>query len=105
MRISDWSSDVCSSDLNIQMADNRDGNPVKCRVFRVSVVDVKDLLHELVAQALLDLKRDGVLAADLHLPECVIERSRSREHGDYGCNVAMQLDKLTGSKTSEVEKR
>jgi len=63
---------------------------------------VKDLLHELVAQALLDLKRDGVLAADLELPECTIERSRSREHGDYACNMAMPLAKLTGRKPREL---
>ncbi len=63
---------------------------------------MKDLLHELVAQALLDLKRDGVLSADLELPECTIERSRSREHGDYACNMAMPLAKLTGRKPREL---
>jgi len=82
--------------------DNPRANPVKCRVFHPSVVAVKDLLHELVAQSLLDLRRDGVLAADLELPECVIERSRSREHGDYACNVAMPLARLTGRKPREL---
>lgn len=68
----------------------------------MGVTPVKDLLHELVAQALLDLKRDGVLSADLELPECAIERSRSREHGDYACNMAMLLAKRTGRKPREL---
>src|SRR3546814_18711010 len=48
---------------NIQIDDNREGNPVKCRVLRVSVFAVMYMLPELVAQALLDMKRAGGFVA------------------------------------------
>ena len=57
---------------------------------------MKDHLRELVAQALLDLRREGRIPADLELPEYVIERSKAREHGDYACNVALLLAKKIG---------
>jgi arginyl-tRNA synthetase len=63
---------------------------------------VKDLFRELVDQALLDLKRDGALPADMPMPEFVVERTRNREHGDYACNVAMLLAKPTGRKPREL---
>lgn len=63
---------------------------------------MKDLFRELVDQALLDLKRDGALPADMPMPEFVVERTRNREHGDYACNVAMLLAKPTGRKPREL---
>jgi len=51
---------------------------------------VKEHLRELLLQALLDLRRAGRLALDSE-PEFVIERTRSREHGDYASNIAMLL--------------
>ena len=57
---------------------------------------MKAHLRELVAQALLDLRREGRIPADLELPDYVIERSKSREHGDYACNVALLLAKKIG---------
>jgi len=63
---------------------------------------VKDLLRELVDQALLDLKRDGALPADMTVPGLVVERTRNREHGDYACNVALLLAKPTGRKPREL---
>jgi arginyl-tRNA synthetase len=62
---------------------------------------VKDHLRELVLQALLDLRRSERLAFE-HEPDFVIERARSREHGDYACNVAMLLAKPTGKKPREL---
>jgi arginyl-tRNA synthetase len=62
---------------------------------------VKDHLRELVLQALLDLRRAERLAFDAE-PEFVIERARSREHGDYACNVALLLAKPTGRKPREL---
>jgi arginyl-tRNA synthetase len=53
---------------------------------------VKDLLNELVLQAVLDLRRDGQLPAGDE-PAFVIERTRNKAHGDYACNVAMLLAK------------
>jgi arginyl-tRNA synthetase len=63
---------------------------------------VKEHLRELVAQSLLDLRRQGRLPADLPTPEYVIERTRSREHGDYATNVALLLAKATGMKPREL---
>lgn len=63
---------------------------------------MKELLHELVTQALLDLRRDGALPADGELPAFAIERSRGREHGDYACNVAMLLARPTGRKPRDL---
>lgn len=57
---------------------------------------MKDHLRELVAQALLDLRREGKIPADLELPDYVIERSKSREHGDYATNIALLLAKRMG---------
>ena len=54
--------------------------------------DVKDLLKELVLQAVLDLRRDGQLPAGDE-PAFVLERTRAKAHGDYACNVAMLLAK------------
>jgi arginyl-tRNA synthetase len=63
---------------------------------------VKEHLRELVAQSLLDLRRQGRLPADLPTPDYVIERTRSREHGDYATNVALLLAKATGMKPREL---
>jgi arginyl-tRNA synthetase len=62
---------------------------------------VKDLLRELVLQAVLDLRRDGVLPAGEE-PAFVVERTRSKTHGDYACNVAMLLAKQLGRKPREL---
>jgi arginyl-tRNA synthetase len=62
---------------------------------------VKDHLRELVLQALLDLRRAGRL--DLtEEPDFTVERTRSREHGDYATNVALLLAKPTGRKPREL---
>jgi arginyl-tRNA synthetase len=62
---------------------------------------VKDHLRELILQALLDLKRAGRLALDGE-PDFVIERARSREHGDYAANVALLLARKTGRKPRDL---
>jgi arginyl-tRNA synthetase len=63
---------------------------------------VKEHLRELVAQSLLDLRRQGRLPQDLPTPEFVIERARSREHGDYATNIALLLAKPAGMKPREL---
>ncbi len=62
---------------------------------------MKDHLRELVLQALLDLKRAGTLPAEAE-PAFVIERAKSREHGDYATNVALLLAKAAGRKPREL---
>lgn len=63
---------------------------------------MKDHIRELVAQALLDLRRHGKLPHDLAIPDFVIERTRSREHGDYASNVALLLAKPARLKPREL---
>jgi arginyl-tRNA synthetase len=63
---------------------------------------VKEHLRELVAQALLDLRRHGRLPQDLPTPDYVIERTKSRDHGDYATNIALLLAKPAGMKPREL---
>ena len=63
---------------------------------------MKEHLRELLAQALLDLRRQGRLPQDLATPDYVIERTRSREHGDYASNLALLLAKPAGMKPREL---
>ena len=66
------------------------------------IFPVKEHLRELVAQALLDLRRHGRLPQDLATPDYVIERTKSREHGDYATNIALLLAKPAGLKPREL---
>ena len=61
---------------------------------------MKDALRDLLLHALDNLRRDGVL--DVPAPDFVIERTRSREHGDFACNAALLLAKPLGKKPREV---
>src|SRR5688572_30890310 len=66
---------------------------------------VKEHLRELVAQSLLDLRRHGRLPQDTATPDFVIERTKSREHGDYATNVALLLAKAAGMKPRELAEK
>ena len=63
---------------------------------------MKEHLRELVAQALLDLRRQDRISQDLATPDYVIERTKSREHGDYATNIALLLAKSAGMKPREL---
>jgi arginyl-tRNA synthetase len=63
---------------------------------------VKEQLRELVLQAFDALRQSGVLPADTAAPAFVIERTRSREHGDFAANAAMLLARAAGRKPREV---
>ncbi len=63
---------------------------------------MKDHLSELVAQAILDLRRHGKLPQDLPTPDYVIERTKSRDHGDYATNIALLLAKPAGMKPRDI---
>jgi arginyl-tRNA synthetase len=63
---------------------------------------VKEALRELVIQAIRTLQGAGALPADLDLPNFVIERARSREHGDFATNVAMLLAKPARAKPRDL---
>jgi arginyl-tRNA synthetase len=66
---------------------------------------VKAQLRELVLTAIQALQNDAILPADLALPGFVIERARSREHGDFACNVAMLLAKAARAKPRELAEK
>jgi arginyl-tRNA synthetase len=66
---------------------------------------VKEQLRELILQAIQALQDDATLPADLALPGFVIERARSREHGDFACNVAMLLSKPARAKPRELAEK
>ncbi|SHL91205.1 arginine--tRNA ligase [Rhodanobacter sp. OK091] len=63
---------------------------------------MKEQLRDLVLQAIRTLQNDATLPADLIPPGFVIERARSREHGDFACNVAMLLAKPARAKPREL---
>ncbi len=52
---------------------------------------MKQSLHALVLAAFDALRQQHTLPADLPAPEFVVERTRSRDHGDFACNLAMLL--------------
>ncbi|KRA33821.1 arginine--tRNA ligase [Rhodanobacter sp. Root627] len=66
---------------------------------------MKEQLRELILQAIQALQDDATLPADLALPGFVIERARSREHGDFACNVAMLLAKPARAKPRELAEK
>jgi arginyl-tRNA synthetase len=63
---------------------------------------VKEQLRDLVLQAIDALRKNGTLPAETAVPAFVIERARSREHGDFATNTAMLLAKPAGKKPREV---
>ena len=61
-------------------------------------------IKELVSQALGYLKRDGQIVLEQDpVPE--VERTRSRDHGDYACNIAMVLARQLGMKPRELAEK
>jgi arginyl-tRNA synthetase len=62
---------------------------------------VKDQLRLLVLRAIARAQADGLLPQDPG-SAFVIERTRSREHGDYACNAAMTLAKPARRKPREL---
>jgi len=50
---------------------------------------VKNLLRALISQGIEALRANGTLPADSIPPEFVVERPKTREHGDFATNAAM----------------
>jgi arginyl-tRNA synthetase len=72
---------------------------------RESIPPVKAQLRELVLQAINALQNDAVLPTDLVVPGFVIERTRSREHGDFASNIAMLLARPARAKPRELAEK
>ncbi|MET0232168.1 MAG: arginine--tRNA ligase [Rhodanobacteraceae bacterium] len=62
---------------------------------------MKELLRNALAEALDRLAADGVLPAG-DLPQFVVERTKSREHGDFASNVAMLAAKAARRKPRDL---
>ncbi|KAF1725250.1 arginine--tRNA ligase [Pseudoxanthomonas japonensis] len=54
---------------------------------------MKASLRALIAQGIDALRSAGTLPADVATPDFVVERPKTREHGDFATNAAMQLAK------------
>jgi len=63
---------------------------------------VKQELKHLVLQAIGALRESGKLPSDFVAPTFVIERTRSREHGDFATNAAMMMAKAAGRKPRDI---
>ena len=66
---------------------------------------MKEQLRELLLQAIRTLQNDATLPADLEVPNFVIERTRSRDHGDFAANAAMLLAKPARAKPRELAEK
>ncbi len=66
---------------------------------------MKAQLRELVLQAIQSLQNDATLPVDLAVPGFVIERARSREHGDFASNIALLLAKPARARPRELAER
>jgi arginyl-tRNA synthetase len=66
---------------------------------------VKDALHELVFKAIQTLQSDGTLPEGVETPHFVIERTRSREHGDFATNAAMLMAKPARAKPRDLAEK
>ena len=58
---------------------------------------MKNLLRALISQGIEALRANGTLPADSIPPEFVVERPKTREHGDFATNAAMLLAKAARS--------
>ena len=54
---------------------------------------MKDALRALLTSATQALRASGTLPADLVLPPIAVDRTRTREHGDFATNLALALAK------------
>jgi len=58
---------------------------------------VKAALRTLIKQGLLALQENGTLPEAITWPDFVVERPKTREHGDFSTNAALLLGKATRS--------
>nr|WP_208399652.1 MULTISPECIES: arginine--tRNA ligase [unclassified Dyella] len=62
-------------------------------------------MRDLLLQAIRSLQNDSTLPAELEVPNFVIERTRSRDHGDFASNAAMLLAKPARAKPRELAEK
>ncbi len=66
---------------------------------------MKDALRALLTSAIDTLRASGSLPADLAMPAIAVERTRTREHGDFATNIAMALAKPAKSNPRALAQR
>lgn len=62
---------------------------------------MKTQLSQLISQAIENAQQAGTLPAELEFT-LQIERARDKSHGDYACNIAMQLARAAKKKPREI---
>ncbi|HET7923787.1 MAG TPA: arginine--tRNA ligase, partial [Rhodanobacteraceae bacterium] len=62
---------------------------------------MKELLRDSILEALAKLTAAGTLPGG-DVPQFVVERTKSREHGDFATNVAMLLAKAARAKPRDI---
>ncbi|UXI68621.1 arginine--tRNA ligase [Tahibacter amnicola] len=62
---------------------------------------MKDFLRDQVLQAVATLQRDGQVPTDVSTA-FVIERTRSKDHGDFAANAALLMSKAAGKKPRDL---
>lgn len=65
---------------------------------------MKHELESLIARALGNLQQGGISLPD-PLPAIDVEHARSKEHGDFACNIALSLAKTVRMKPRELAER
>ena len=63
---------------------------------------MKQLIRDLVNQALTALIAANEMHSGAAVPEFLVENTKSREHGDFACNAAMAAAKLLGQKPRDL---
>ncbi|MEO8743262.1 MAG: arginine--tRNA ligase [Lysobacteraceae bacterium] len=58
---------------------------------------MKDALRALLASAIDSMRASGTLPVDLAVPFIAVDRTKTREHGDFATNIAMALAKTAKS--------
>src|SRR3546814_15991843 len=99
MRISDWSSDVCSSDLLLmdgEIAITQNDNPDKPFIYRGFRMVDENKLRELSAEKLEELNKNGILMLihahlfSLNLMRVVFMRQVQQGKGPEGARAIFQ---------------
>ena len=67
----------------------------------IAISTVKELLRNSILEALAKLAAAGTLPPG-DVPAFVVERTRSREHGDFASNVAMLLAKIAKARPRDL---
>ena len=62
---------------------------------------MKNQISQLISQAIESAQQAGELPADLEVT-IQIDRTRDKSHGDYACNIAMQLAKAARKKPRDI---